>query len=106
MTIRRRPRAGAGRRPLVVAAIDLLAFAGYRQRLGGVDPAVAVAHRAAVERTLTPGELAVVDQVLSGEVRGSVAEFVEVELGGQDPDADERLEALTQILGRTPRFGG
>lgn len=106
MTVRRRPRGTSGRRPLVEAAVELLGADGYRQRLAGEDPVVSTAHRAAVERTLTPAELAVAGQVLGGEVQGCVAAFLAAEVGGSVSDPDEKIEALTLILGRPPRMGG
>ena len=122
MTPRRRARAASGRRPLVQAAINLLEFDGYRARLAAppaaptfdgeppplpvpTDP-VSAAHRRAVEETLTPAELSLVDQVLTGEVWGSVAAFLERELGGAAPDKEDEMVALTTILGREPRRGG
>jgi hypothetical protein len=89
---------------MVKAAIDLLEVDGYRKRLGG-DPLLAIGHRKAVERTLTASELAVVDRVLADQLRGCVAGILAKEVGGDAPDTDDELDALTAILGREPRRG-
>ena len=88
---------------MVLAAIHLLETDDRLRRLSGEDPAVAVAHRAAVERTSTTAELAVVERVLDDRVQGCVAAFVAGELGGPAPSSDDELEALTVILGRRGR---
>lgn len=92
---------------MVYAAVDLLEMSARRVRLwpGPINTRRAAEHRVAVERTLTAAELAVVDRVLAGDLRGCVAGFLADELGGHRPDGDELAEALETILGREPRYG-